>query len=463
MSYKRYQIPVRPAPNIAPHPSRFQVRVSRLRLASFLIREMIEYRGDRSIVLSRPCVYGVFSGPVGGFAPREQLCVGCLRCTVQYPEMVTVRPNAARLKLGDSFFTPDMVDTVLYEAATGQIPVRGAGYRGKFSGPGWDGMWTDMSEIVRPTRDGIHGREYISTTVDIGEVPAWITFDDDGRLLEGEVIGVSLPVPMLFDRVPSQVASRERNQILASAAEKVGTLSIQPWPTKVDNRSYIVPLLEPGQVGEFLSDGDGYPMVELGSWHADAFSRLRDRLRSRPILIRMPYSGPFPEALESGARCFHLTADYHGETESGFVLDAIRDVHQALVEQGLREQVTLLGSGGIIAAEHIPKAIICGLDAVALDTPLLVAWQGRMLGETSDPEATRWDMTDFPRAWGVQRIANLCASWRDQLLEILGAMGLREVRRLRGEVGRAMFQAQMEREAFEGIEGFEDGGSHERK
>ena len=26
-------------------------------------------------------------------------------------------------------------------------------------------MWTDMSEIVRPTRDGIHGREYISTSV----------------------------------------------------------------------------------------------------------------------------------------------------------------------------------------------------------------------------------------------------------------------------------------------------------
>ncbi len=46
-------------------------------------------------------------------------------------------------------------------------------------------------------------------------------------------------------------------------------------------------------------------------------------------------------------------------------------------------------------------------------------------------------------------------SWRDQLLEILGAMGLREVRRLRGEIGRAMFQADLEREAFAGIEGYE--------
>jgi hypothetical protein len=38
-------------------------------------------------------------------------------------------------------------------------------------------MWTDMSEIVRPTRDGIHGREYISTAVDIGRKPAYLTFE----------------------------------------------------------------------------------------------------------------------------------------------------------------------------------------------------------------------------------------------------------------------------------------------
>jgi hypothetical protein len=56
-------------------------------------------------------------------------------------------------------------------------------------------------------------------------------------------------------------------------------------------------------------------------------------------------------------------------------------------------------------------------------------------------------------AWGVRRIRNLAASWRDQLLEVLGAMGLREVRRLRGELGRLLFQRDLEREAFGGIEG----------
>jgi hypothetical protein len=71
------------------------------------------------------------------------------------------------------------------------------------------------------------------------------------------------------------------------------------------------------------------------------------------------------------------------------------------------------------------------------------------------PGQARVGLPRFEEAWGVQRLCNLAAVWRDQLLEILGAMGLREVRRLRGEQGRAMFQADLEREAFAGIAGFE--------
>ena len=64
-----------------------------------------------------------------------------------------------------------------YQAETGSIPVSGSGYGGPFSGPGFDSMWTDMSEIVRPTRDGIHGREYINTSVDIGRKLGSLSFD----------------------------------------------------------------------------------------------------------------------------------------------------------------------------------------------------------------------------------------------------------------------------------------------
>ena len=103
-------------------------------------------------------------------------------------------------------------------------------------------------------------------------------------------------------------------------------------------------------------------------------------------------------------------------------------------------------------AEHVAKAIACGLDLVALDLPLWIALQAR-IGVDGAPVA-------FPRldeAWALQRLRNLANSWRDQLLEVLGAMGMREVRRLRGEVGRIMFQADLEREAFAGVEGFGGG------
>ena len=50
--------------------------------------------------------------------------------------------------------------------------------------------------------------------------------------------------------------------------------------------------------------------------------------------------------------------------------------------------------------------------------------------------------------WGSQRIMNLIGAWRNQLLEVMGAMGIREARRLRGEVGRSMSFEDLERECF---------------
>jgi len=92
---------------------------------------------------------------------------------------------------------------------------------------------------------------------------------------------------------------------------------------------------------------------------------------------------------------------------------------------------------------------------VAIDTAALVALQCRQLGPGASRQQARFDLPpglDAP--WAEQRLLNLAAAWRDQLLEVMGAMGLREVRRLRGEIGRAMFQRDLEAEAFAGIEGF---------
>lgn len=454
--YRRYHIPTEPAPHIAPHPSRFRVRVNRPALARLLLAELFHYRFNLPVVLSRPCVYGVFSGPVGGFAPREHLCVGCLRCTVQYPEVVQIEPNPDRLRLGDSYFTPDKVDTVLYEAATGRVPVRGAGYRGPFAGEGWDAMWTDMSEIVRPTRDGIHGREFISTSVDLGDRPAFLTLDEQGRP-QGEVpVDLSIPVPFLFDPLPDVAASEPRYRALLQAAERLETFALVPlaWALRLGLESPALALLvTEKELERDVTASLPARLVELeGS--EEAYFRARARWPEAVVYLRAGYDVDVVALARRGVRLLHLTADYHGQTGSGFVRDRILAVHDALVQAGLREQVSLIGSGGIVAAEHVPKAIICGLDAVALDTPVLIAWQAAFEGECRDRETARVRLPDFDEAWGAQRLVNLVASWRDQLLEVLGAMGMREVRRLRGELGRAMFHQDLEREAFAGIEGY---------
>ena len=118
----------------------------------------------------------------------------------------------------------------------------------------------------------------------------------------------------------------------------------------------------------------------------------------------------------------------------------------------------MLNTGGIVAADHLPKAIICGLDAVGLNQPLLIAMQARLNGDLSSNDYGAKFPRKYTEDWAIQRIVNLTCSWRDQMLEILGAMGVREVRRLRGEIGRAMWCSHLEDEAFSDIDGYVGGG-----
>lgn len=461
--YQRYHIPTEQTPDLVSWPSRFKVKVGKVGLARHLITDLIRRRFDMEVVTSRPCMYGVFSGPVGGFAPREHLCVGCLRCTVEYPGFVEILPNPEHQALGDSYFTYRQVEAVAYEAETGRIPVKGAGYRGYFGGEGWDGMWTDMSEIVRPTRDGIHGREFISTVVDIGNKPGFLLFDRSGEPRGNLPLSFSIPVPFLLDVLASAVASSNLYQILAQTAKEIHSLAVVPIGFILEDNlcgDHLVPLASSADLGRLSVLPFQPHMVEMDGWDAALFQEIQAWWPEALVCLRIPFTAgaDLLRYTEMGVGVFHLTADYHGRGADGaFVFELIRAAHQTFVKAGRRDEVTLLGSGGIVAAEHVPKAIIAGLDAVALDTPLLVALQGRFSGEfTGHNGATCRLPGAMAQDWAVQRLKNLATAWWDQLLEVLGAMGLREVRRLRGEMGRAMFQKDLEREAFAGIEGYDD-------
>ena len=58
------------------------------------------------------------------------------------------------------------------------------------------------------------------------------------------------------------------------------------------------------------------------------------------------------------------------------------------------------------------------------------------------------DLESADVEYATHRLVNLMGAWHHQLIELMGAMGIREARRLRGETGRAMFFEDLEAESF---------------
>ncbi len=454
MVYERFHIETKPAPNVYKPPPKFDVSAKKLRLAAMLVHEAFEYRLNKEVVLSRPCIYGVFGGRLGGFKPIKEKCVGCMRCVQEYPHIMTVKQSDEFKELGDAYWTPDAVLNILYESSTGKIPVKGMGYKGSFGGQGFDGMWTDMSEIVRPTRDGVYGREYISTVVDLGRKPFSVEFNHAGPVEPTR--NVQIPIPIIFDSIPT-IQNQEITQAISLAASKLNTFQVRPPSDDVES-SNAIPLVKRTDTEIDRKAISRAGVVEYEKSGSKLLRSIRELNPEAVVVARLPLNESTGERasrlVERGVDGLHLDADYHGmdySAEPQHVSSALRAVHTRLVEEGLRDQVTIVASGGVTLAEHVPKTIICGADLVALDTTLLVALQAEFKGETRQREDCKITPRKIEAEWGAQRIVNLMASWHDQLIEILSAMGMRDVRRLRGDVGRSMLDSELREQALEGV------------
>jgi hypothetical protein len=473
--YERFSIETCSVPPRREQPRPFNPEVDKVRLAKWLVGEIFQYgfklrhREYRRALLSRPCIYGTFGGHFGGFHPIRDKCVGCMRCVEEQPDMCRVSRNLEFFDFADSYWIPrdpatavsSPVATVSYEASTGKIPIKGMGYRDSFAEEGWDSMWTDMSEIVRPTRDGVYGREYISTVVDVGRKPKLLEFRDQ-QAIQGSKT-VEIPVPLIFDYLPENLNSANIARSAAAAARRLGILCIaSSEQTSGVDRSLckrIVPLISASDVSEYARMIAEAPAVELTEYDSRLVERVRELNPKAPISVRLPLNetagSSAAKMARDGVDVIHGFADYHGRAwerhNPRFVKDLIRSVHGALVKESLRDEITVIASGGITLAEHVPKAIACGADVVALDTTILVALQARFEGELASPGNGRIRPERFDERWGEQRLVNLVGAWHDQLIEILSAMGMRDVRRLRGDVGRAMFKEDLEKEAFSDI------------
>jgi glutamate synthase domain-containing protein 2 len=99
-------------------------------------------------------------------------------------------------------------------------------------------------------------------------------------------------------------------------------------------------------------------------------------------------------------------------------------------------------------AEHVPKAMLCGADLTAVDIPLMIALGARLYEEPDIRVVFPEGLDRIPVPVLTQRMVNLMGAWHSQILEVMGAMGIREARRLRGESGRAMFFEEVDADTF---------------
>ncbi|MDD2901424.1 MAG: glutamate synthase-related protein [Syntrophales bacterium] len=393
----------------------------------------------------------------------DEMCRDCYRCVQGCPrELIFKAANPQYRQMGDAYWTPEILATTWYQAETGKIPVSGAGYGGPFAGPGFDSFWTDMSEIVRPTRDGIHGREYISTSVDLGRKPMFLTFDSNGELTWPSPPLLELPLPIILAEPPFAASPGGMQDIIIQAAGNLETLAIlsrnRLGPVPEETAARLMPSYTAGSL-----DLDDPLLSQLRTLeildHPEVLEQIEAVKRRYPKLIvslKVPADGKVVERVAeltaAGAEVIHIFASEQarglGDSQDLHLKDLIRRCHLRLVEDRLRDTVTLLVSGGLALAEHVAKAIICGADAVIVDLPLLLALECRLCRSCAKGGKCPVEIETLTVKRGAQRVINLIGAWNNQLLEIMGAMGMREVRRLRGEVGRAMFIEDLEKEIF---------------
>jgi glutamate synthase domain-containing protein 2 len=431
-------------------------------------------------------------------ASVEEMVVAKHRAALDYgleawPSLVFGRPPA----LGDARWTADLILATWLQGSTGKPPDNGLEYRIGGSGGGFDRL--DFAEL--PPAAAVPADAPIDLAIPLNRRA------HDAR--------VEIPVPwygagMSFGSVSEQVMlaralAARRFRTFTSTGEGGYPDSLVPLAdhviTQIATGMFGVreetiaraPIVEfkyaqgakPGLGGHLLGDKatmavakmrESVPWVSLFSpfpfhsvYSVEDHKKHIDWVKTiNPAgLVSVKVSTPTDVDMVAvgsyyaGANIIHLDGSYGGTGAAPEIAKkniampielAIPRVHKFLLQEGIRDEVVVMASGGVRTAWDLAKAIALGADGCILGTAELVAigctrcsncerGRGCPFGlTTTDPELSR--LVD--PEWGAERIANLYSSYRIQLVDILRRLGLRSVRELRGRTDLLVYRPREE-------------------
>ncbi len=419
-------------------------------------------------------------------------CAGlsCRRCVNECPSTaLSVKLSPQYIALGDLRWTADLIMST-WEQAEGKSPSRRYEYRVGDSGGGFDRLRFDFeldgkeiledelfneedrdtSVVLNKRNDGrpeiripipVYGADMSFGSVSLNVMlarakaaEAWNTFTSTG---EG---GYPDDLIHYKDHVITQVATGhfgvnaetiKRTKIIVlkyAQGAKPGlgghllADKVTPEVAKIREVVPYISLFSPFPFHNVYSVEDHYRHVQLmEDMNPQALISVKVSTPTDVDMVAIGsyYAGAHILQIDGGFGGTGAAPDIAKKNIAMPVEYAIPIVHNYLVREGVRDQITIMASGGIRTAFDVAKAIALGADGAVIGTAELVALgckrcencergKGCPAGiATTDPALMYSIETD----WGSQRIINLYGSWKRQWCYILRKLDLENIRELR--------------------------------